>query len=497
MNEMTTEPRRHYDLAQPIPRHHLFGSGARIVERHGRAGLNTTSIRGRLALPEHTINAPRGTLCLWMMPLDDLHPAQRLPQHAQSNPHYDRFVLLSDREAVHDFEAARFSLMYWTNWHPVFAAKFVEGGWSDMYWGKRGAVAAAGHLHLPRLLWHHIAVTWDREESDYRLYLNGILVGAHDTTEPQPLRHEPCAPVLYLGNPALAFSTVTFYDRLLPQQELRRIFSAEATHVDEEFQSELEKTYEGRDLPPFSFTPDESWNKRLDLSLSDPDHFLHFFYQGGPATQFTDEGLRITTPSMQECLARRRKKGDETIDMARMYLWTRRMFEGDLHVSLEFQLRAHGGLCLLMTQAAGMQREDFLADYFLRSNGAMRCVCWEDIRNYHWEFYREMTDVRNDLVSHACLKNPWYRPMSFQIEPRRWELDRWYRLEYLQEGARIRGAIDGVTVMDVTDNPTDNNGPILLNGHVAIRCMMRTDLLLRNLQIHDRPAITSREAAVT
>jgi len=174
------------------------------------------------------------------------------------------------------------------------------------------------------------------------------------------------------------------------------------------------------------------------------------------------------------------------MDMTRMYLWTREIFEGDLAVSFEFKLHAPGGLCLLMTQAAGMQGEDFLRDYPLRVNGSMATVCWEDVRNYHWEFYRDMVDVPNHLVSHACLKNPWFKPVSYQNENRHWECDRWYRLDYVQEGARLRGAIDGVTVMDATDDAFNNNGPILLNGRIALRCMMRIDMTFRNLTVWNR-----------
>jgi hypothetical protein len=97
-----------------------------------------------------------------------------------------------------------------------------------------------------------------------------------------------------------------------------------------------------------------------------------------------------------------------------------------------------------------------------------------------------MCDVRNDLVSHAMLKNPWYRPMAFQVEDRRWELDRWYRCDYLQEGARIRGSIDGVQVIDTTDTGFDNNGPVFRHGRIALRCMMRTDMTFRNLVVRAR-----------
>jgi len=63
----------------------------------------------------------------------------------------------------------------------------------------------------------------------------------------------------------------------------------------------------------------------------------------------------------------------------------------------------------------------------------------------------------------------------------------WYRLDYVQEGERLRGAIDGVTVMDVIDDGFSNNGPVLLNGRIALRCMMRTDMTFRDLAVWNRP----------
>jgi hypothetical protein len=32
-----------------------------------------------------------------------------------------------------------------------------------------------------------------------------------------------------------------------------------------------------------------------------------------------------------------------------------------------------------------------------------------------------------------------------------------------------------------------NNRPVLLNGRIALRCMMRTDMIVRNLGVWSRP----------
>lgn len=450
-------------------------------------------------MPDHTLNSPQGSLTLWLAPLDDIEVAPPHSHHAKSNPAFDKFALLSDREAMPEVEAAHFALYYHTWWHPAFIAKWARGSYLDSCYNLRQRpTAATGHFSFKRRHWYQVALTWDRAAGDYRIYANGVLIATHDTTATK-LWDDVCGPTLYLGNPAFAFSDISFYATQLSPEVIRALHTTEATHAYPELAAALAHTYEGVGLNPFPFAPDASagWQTKLDLSLRDRAHYQQFFLQGcGTAVRFTDQGFHIRTPDFAESATLGGvgsvNKFDTSKDMSRMYLWTRKVFEGDLHISLDFRLNAHGGLALLMTQASGMQRENFLEDYALRVNGSMATVFGEDVRNYHWEFYREMCDTRNDLVSHGLMKNPWYRPLGFQMENRRWDLDRWYRLDWLQEGARLRAAVDGLTVLDVTDSPHDNNGSVFTAGHVALRCMMRTDLVVRNLHIRNRQLFTTR-----
>jgi hypothetical protein len=46
--------------------------------------------------------------------------------------------------------------------------------------------------------------------------------------------------------------------------------------------------------------------------------------------------------------------------------------------------------------------------------------------------------------------------------------------------------------VDFTDTGFDNNGPVLRNGRVALRAMMRTDMTFRNLRILARPDVVRR-----
>lgn len=54
-----------------------------------------------------------------------------------------------------------------------------------------------------------------------------------------------------------------------------------------------------------------------------------------------------------------------------------------------------------------------MQEYPLRASGRMGMIFKEDVWNYHWEYYREMADVRNDLASFAIIKNPFNKPIAF------------------------------------------------------------------------------------
>jgi len=152
-----------------------------------------------------------------------------------------------------------------------------------------------------------------------------------------------------------------------------------------------------------------------------------------------------------------------------------------------------GGLSLLMVQASGMNREDFMADYPLRTSGRMKTVYGEDIRNYHWEYYREMADMSNDVSNSALMKNPFAYPLSFSALTTPLEKDVWHKLQFLQIGNKLTGAIDGKIMVEFTDDGFTNNGPVYNFGHIAIRCMLHSKLQFRNLRVYDHSDFSVEE----
>lgn len=476
-----------YDLAAlPLDSHRIRGGPARRIRVAGRTGLNIPSIKGRVLIPRHTVNASAGTLALWVMSLDDIGDAIKLPQHSASNRFFDVYTLLSDREAVQAFEPAHFHFTFMSGnlW-----AKFYMGTLMDaLYRSDRKALANTNSFEIDRLQWYQFVLTWDRALGEYSIYANGILVGTQDHMAHDVLINEPCGEFLFLGIPCLVYSRLTFYNGAMAAPEVAALFAQTAVNPDPSFQRKLRIIHAGEGIEPLDASVAANWPERLALPLNRPTDLEAFYVQGcQTAGRITPEGLHVKTPPIEDqyrLLSRLHDESEPFEDNNRVYFWTNQTFEGDLYIRYQFKILAHGGLSLLVTQAAGMQGEDFIREYPLRTNGNMRTITSQDVRDYIWEYYREMTDCRNDLAATGIGKvsgSGRLSGLTSRTENRVWDLDTWHTLEYLQVGNRISGAIDGRKVVDCEDN-----GSVLRNGHIAIRCMMRTDMVFRDLSVRTR-----------
>ncbi len=476
------EPLTVWDCTASLEGH----ENGRLVQRKGRAGWLGRTPLDCLRLPDHPINKPRGSLTVWLLPLEDLSTMQRLPQHHKHLPHSGRYRILSDR-ADRDLTAAHFALAWDNWWHPNLIAKFAEGfePW-EIHNEPSRAFVGAGHFTFRRDHWHCVGLSWDHEADRYLLYVNGFLVGTSDSFVRDfggSFFREDAGPDLFAGNSAIAISEVAAWSEPLDRETFRRIYQAGSGsgQIDPGLDDGLSALYGPAPAPvPLAFEPGSDWAERFAAPLADPAELERFYIQGNsPAVKIEDGRMVVRTGGGPI-------PNHATFAEQQLYIWPEAFFEGDLYVEFDFMPLAHGGLSLLMLQASGMQREDFMACYPRRTTGSMSMVCWEDVRNYHWEYFREMNDVRNDRISHGLVKNPWYHAMGYATRSGRYALNEWHRVQYLQEGARLRGIVDGDNVLDVTDNPFSNNGPVLQAGRLAIRVMARSQIAFRNLRVFNR-----------
>ncbi len=462
---------------------------ARLITYEGRSGVNTQSIYANIKLPQHNINENEGAVSLWMLSLEDLDSmAHYYPNMGLSNPHYSSYPLLSDREDAANFDECVFSFAYVNHWYPHLLAKCYKGRrMPDGYFPKLKAVVGVGHFAIHKYKWYNLVLTWNREEHRMKIYANGVLLVESDTVH-RTMEFEQAADALYTGNLTLAISDICFYDKELDAGEIKELFLGENL-VYPELQDELEIMYEGKGRKDFDFSLDKSWECKCDRTLTTKDDLDYFYVQGKPdAAHLTDEGILIETSQHLLTTA-----GAGAPDQDACYLWTNQFFDGNLYVEYEFKPLQADGLSLLMLQASGMQREDFMAEYPLRTNGAMSMVCWEDVRNYHWEYFRFVPDVRHDTASHVMVKNPWVRPLGYSCSDKQLEINEWHKLQFLQIENHLVCAIDGKVVLDIYDDPFENNGPVLSCGRIAIRCMIRTRLMVRNFRVYNQSQIPGAE----
>jgi hypothetical protein len=499
---------------QPVRLHHpsatldaaalsgpLLSGPFRLLDINGRRGLHALSINSFLRLPAHTLNENAGSLTLWLCPLDDLSARANHENHAQFDPNHCTYTIIADQPGPKDNSGAAFKIAWDSGWNPQFYCSFVKGKYSWCWNKPREAEFDSGFLILERGSWYQIGCSWNRAESRYRLSVNGVLAATSDIFE-TPLVHDPAGPSLYAGNPSWAMADFCFYAKEGDARWFAGQFEADRRGVRPESHKTIERVFIGRELPALKWAPDSSWTGKLNLSLTDSHDLKHFYIQGKQDGHWiTPDGLRgethpdkIRTEDMVLrggkrnlwAMAKEPHSAWSRFDQWQVYFWTWQVFEGDLAVEYDFMPLDNDGLSLLIVQASGLQREDFMKDYPLRVSGHMSLIHQEDVRNYHWEYYREIADSRQDVANSALFKNPWLHPLAFQCQRERAAKNQWHRLRFLQEGARLRGSIDGEQLFDVTDRAFINQGPVLRNGHIAIRCMCQTKMMFRNLRVWNR-----------
>jgi hypothetical protein len=332
--------------------------------------------------------------------------------------------------------------------------------------------------------------------NDFRVYLNGVLAGTASTYPgDHPLRWEASSGRLYVGHPKLVLGGLRVEAAALSADALQARLESDPAGLEADTTRSLERTYAGRGVEMLEWKAPADWRTLFEDSLTEPGALAHFYVQSHDPDLVTStkEGLRVRTPFERTAQpVDWDARESEPFDPDQIYLWLERFFEGDIHFSFDFKSRAAGGLGLLVAQASGMHGEDFMEDYPRRKTGSMRMVFGENVRNYHWEYYRGMNDTRNDVASSGLIKEPWQWPLAYQCLADRLSLDVWHRVDFVHIGDRLIGALNGLKVFDVVDNPHANSGPVYRRGRFALRAMWRSDLTYRNLRVCGPPESSCR-----
>lgn len=449
----------------------------RFVTIKGRSGYQPTSLSTRCRIGTELHRAPRGSVAMWVCPLESLGVAPPMEHTLKKDPTAQEYGLIGDTFPVNDIGQSIFCWYWRSAVHPQMIAKFKPG------FAANGAAdysvtpyVPVEHLPLHAGEWYHLVFTWDKPASDLRVYVNGILCG----TTAYPFECADPKPELFLGNPAMVFSELALYDVALDAAAIEADYQKAAVGKNAAVNAELRSLFTPQPRARADWQPGADWTLAFDRSLTREGDFDDWMQQGCSAEPYrlkefgiTPEGLLVQTP-------------DEVHVETRVYFWSPQIFEGDLAVSYDFKVEQETGLALLIVQASGMQREDFIRDHPKRTTGSMGTILTDRVRNYHWEYYRKTVDVRCDLGTHVMIKNPWLRPMQMSTTPPV-SLHEWHRLLFVQEGARLRAAIDGEWVLDVRDDPFGHSGPVFNTGRIGLRMMYGTRMRYRHLKVWNRP----------
>jgi len=474
---------RYLSDAATLTANESINGPARVLELKGRRGINPISIHTAIQLSGgHTLNRRKGSLVLWFFALEDLAASFIADHMKMQNEFFDNYTFLSDHSVPRDYPVANFCFIW--NRFNEFRAKCFKGTIYPTHEGftppQKAWVQAVPFNYFDQHRWYQLGVTWDDEAKSAALYVNGVLLGRSDIFN-KDFHRDLAGDTLYAGCPALCHGEIEFYDEVLTGADLYARYRAGAPDYDAAVEKQLRHRFEGTEIERFTFDPVVAgWTKKFDVDFQKQAEQIKLFYvQGHTASVKLDahpEGLLIETPAL-------RYGSPEAWD-SQVYIWSHETFEGDIYVEFEWKALQPNGLSLLMVHASGMTREDFMADYAKKTNGTMQTVHAENVRNYHWEFYREMNDVRNDTGTAFSRKNPFAYRNGFGSAPAPFAINEWHKLQLVQRGGRLLGAIDGQILLEISDSSRTNTGCILNCGHIAIRCMVHSSLVFRNLKVY-------------
>lgn len=459
---------------------------ARILELNGRRGINPTSIHTSIKLGHHNLNDPKGAVALWFFPLEDLACSFIADHMRIDNSHFANYAFLSDCETPRDYGNSNF-FFGWFRFNEL-RVQFFKGNMHPTAFDppEKAWVHAVPFNYFIKHQWYQLAFTWDEPEKDMSLYVNGVLVGKSDRFNPDFYR-DRVSDVLYAGCPAICHGEIQFFDQVFSQDQIYERYRETVTDYNPVVEKQLRHHFCGADLEEFSFNPDGNWTKQFDIDFSKPEDIEEFYIQGVEEAIKPDvhpDGLLIETPDIPF----RRCNTDQQV-----YIWSNKTFEGNIYIEYEWQTLKPEGLSLLMWHASGMSREDFMVDYPQKTSGKMTTVHGENVRNYHWEYYREMNDVRNDVGTAFSRKNPFAFRNGFASSNKPFARNQWHKLQLLCINGKVSGAIDGKILLEFEDNSRSNTGCILNYGHIAIRCMLHTKMLFRNLKVFtEQPPFTEK-----
>ncbi len=438
----------------------------RFLRIAGITGINVSSLKTKASIETTALQADRGTLSIWMSPLEDLDKSPGAGLNTI-------FPLISDYYPPSLTDSCGFSVYYEGSGYPRVIARFTDGSfWEQMDYGIAPFVYAES-LPLQKGQWYNFVVTWNRSAGTIIMYVNGELVGHNFLAR----NFKSARKKIYIGNPLMILSNLKIQSDILSSEKVKKEYLSMRPVSNQPSDNIIRNIVIPHNKPSLKYNLDDSWKKVYECSFTKKSDMEGWTFQTGDKFRdrfkldITENGLYWETPDI--------------IDTeSRGYLWCPAKVEGDQWIEFEFQLVSPKGLALVMMCASGSRGEDIIEDHGLSKTGSMGDML-ANYRSYHWEFVRRVEAMRTDVETQYVSKNPWGKSLFVGCVPRH-EQNRWIKIRFIKIGNKLYGSFDGKTVFDVTENAYDNNGPVLNSGRVVLRQMYNTAMRYRNFVIYQK-----------
>lgn len=179
---------------------------------------------------------------------------------------------------------------------------------------------------------------------------------------------------------------------------------------------------------------------------------------------------------------------DEAVagDGAHWTLWRPVPVGADVRVSVGFTPLTDEGLAMVFIGAAGVDGQDLFDPALAPRTGRYPQYHSSDLRALHVSFYRRKWPTERRFHTCNLRKAPGFHLVAQGADPlpAPADADGPYRVELLKRGPHLRFSIDGVVLLDWTDDA--RNGPVVGAGHLGFRQMAPlrarwTDLVVEEL----------------
>ncbi|GMA27870.1 DUF1961 family protein [Arenivirga flava] len=204
-------------------------------------------------------------------------------------------------------------------------------------------------------------------------------------------------------------------------------------------------------------------------ALRGPDDLVGWIAEGPVDARRAQDGLRLASAGGPE---------------AHWTLWCPEEFGDRIAISWDFSPRAEPGLAMLFFGATSLLGGSIFDPSLSPRDGGYPQYHSGELRTLHASYFRRRWPDERSFHTCNLRKSPGFQLVASGADPVPPALDadgRFYRVEVLKDGARVRLAIDGLPLFDWRDDEVD--GPLIGSGRIGFRQMAPLVAHYRDLEV--------------